>query len=142
MAMNRPLARRDMFAFIQLPHLQQHPYIQDVLAILRIGLEAVGTIIFLKRILTHGIRQRQPDIAQNFIQQATMPAPILAATLQRAPLNQTNQLQRPIWAMVRTLLNLYLILITQIMRKLVALLRQPAYLFDFGILTYWLSKLN
>jgi len=47
--MARNLARRR--AFLDLP---RNDYAQDILGVLRIGLEAVGTLIFLRRLLIRG----------------------------------------------------------------------------------------
>ena len=53
-----------------------------------------------------------------------------------------SRYERPVFGVIRALCNFYLIIVTKVLKALFALLIQPYYLFDFGIMTYWINKLS
>lgn len=117
---------------MQVNQRQQYvPLSTAVMLVMKTGLEAVALMLILKKVLKHKNRDLAFEQLHKFSSHQAQGFKIDSLAKKRIP---------KIVRLIRLLSRVYLNVCVAFLKANFTLLTNPAYLFDLGILTFWVAK--
>ena len=116
---------------LRMQRQQNVPLSTAVMLVMKSGLEAVALMLILKKVLKHKNRDLAFEHLHKF--------PTYQSQGLRSDALATKRIPKVV-RLIRLLSRIYLKLCFAFLKANFTLLTNPAYLFDLGILTFWVSK--